>query len=119
MKKLIEKNKRRLKRKLKIRSVIQGTTVKPRLSVFKSNKHFYAQAIDDTKGHTIVSISDVEKEAKDVKVNLAGAKTLGAKMGAKLKEKKIKTVVFDRNGFTYHGLIKEFADAVREAGIVF
>jgi large subunit ribosomal protein L18 len=119
MKKLVQKNKRRYKRKLKIRCIIKGSPDRPRLSVFKSNKHFYAQVIDDTKGITIASISDVEKGVKDAKASLAGAKVLGTELGKRLKDKKVKTIVFDRNGFTYHGLIKEFADAVREAGIAF
>jgi large subunit ribosomal protein L18 len=119
MKKLVQKNKRRYKRKLKIRSIIKGSADRPRLSVFKSNKHFYAQVIDDTKGITIASVSDVEKGQKDAKATLTGAKVLGTELGKRLKAKKVKTIVFDRNGFTYHGLIKEFADAVREAGIAF
>jgi large subunit ribosomal protein L18 len=119
MKKLIEKAQRRAKRKLRIRSVVKGTEARPRLSVFASNKHFYCQAIDDLTGRTLVSVSDLEKTLASAKVNVEGVKALGAEFGKRLKEKKILTAVFDRNGFRYHGVIKSFADAVREAGIQF
>lgn len=119
MKKLIEKAQRREKRKLRIRSVIKGTAERPRLSVYSSNQHFYCQAIDDLTGRTLVSISDLEKTLKDTKINVEGVKALGAEFGKRLKEKKIQTAVFDRNGFRYHGVIKSFADAIREAGIQF
>ncbi len=119
MKKLIEKAQRREKRKLRIRSIVKGTAARPRLSVFASNKHFYCQAIDDLTGNTLASISDLEKALVGTKVNVEGVKALGAEFGKRLKEKKIDVVVFDRNGFRYHGVIKSFADAVREAGVQF
>ena len=119
MKRLIAKAKRRNKRKLRIRDVVKGTAVRPRLSVFKSNKHLFVQAIDDLTGKTLASVSDTEKELVEVKVTVDGVKKLGQVFGARLKEKKISTAVFDRNGFKYHGVIQSFADAVREAGIQF
>ena len=119
MKKLIEKAQRRAKRKLRIRSVVKGSEARPRLSVFASNKHFYCQAIDDLTGRTLVSVSDLEKALASTKVNIEGVKALGTEFGKRLKEKKISAAVFDRNGFRYHGVIKSFADAVREAGIQF
>ena len=119
MKKLIEKAQRREKRKLRIRSIVKGTAERPRLSVFASNKHFYCQAIDDLSGRTLVSVSDLEKTLVGTKINVEGVKALGLEFGKRLKESKIQTAVFDRNGFRYHGVIKSFADAIREAGIQF
>ena len=119
MKKLIEKAQRREKRKLRIRSIIKGTAERPRLSVFASNKHLYCQAIDDLTGKTLVSVSDLEKTLLGTKINIEGVKALGAEFGKRLKDNKIQTAVFDRNGFRYHGVIKSFADAVREAGVKF
>ncbi len=119
MKKLIEKAQRREKRKLRIRSIVKGTAVRPRLSVFASNKHFYCQAIDDLTGKTLVSVSDLETSLTETKINIQGVKALGLEFGKRLKEKKILAAVFDRNGFRYHGVIKSFADAIRESGIQF
>jgi large subunit ribosomal protein L18 len=119
MKRLIEKNKRRVKRKKSIRGKIKGTPDRPRLSVFKSNKSIYIQAIDDISGTTIMSVSNLEKEMKDVKSTVEGAAKLGAVAGERLKEKKIETLVFDRNGFLYHGRIKAVADGIRKAGLKF
>jgi len=117
MKKLIEKAQRRKRRKLRIRRIVKGTAIRPRLSVFASNKHFYCQAIDDVLGQTLVSVSDLESDLSSVKVNVSGVKVLGSALGQRLKEKNIARVVFDRNGFRYHGVIKSFADAIRETGI--
>lgn len=117
MKHLIQKAKRRLKRKLRIRETINGVASKPRLSVFRSNKHFSVQAIDDVAGVTLASISDLQKEFSTVKVTVEGIKVLGKAFAEKLKAAKISEAVFDRNGYRYHGVIKEFADAVRENGI--
>jgi len=119
MKKLIEKAQRRAKRKLRIRSIVKGTAERPRLSVFASNKHFYCQAIDDLTGKTLVSVSDLEKTLTGTKINVEGVKALGLEFGKRLKEKQILLAVFDRNGFRYHGVIKSFADAIREAGVKF
>ncbi|WP_028974515.1 50S ribosomal protein L18 [Spirochaeta cellobiosiphila] len=118
MKKLVEKNKRRAKRKLRIRGRLSGTADRPRLSVFKSNKHISAQVINDIDGVTIVSASSYEKDAK-IAHNVEGATALGELIGKRLLEKKISNVVFDRNGFLYHGLVKAVADGARKAGIEF
>lgn len=119
MKRLIEKNKRRVKRKKSIRGKMKGTPERPRLSVFRSNKNIYIQAIDDISGTTLISVSNLEKELKEVKSTVEGASKLGTVAGERLKEKKIETVVFDRNGFLYHGRIKAVADGIRKAGLKF
>lgn len=119
MKRRVEKVRKRLKRKLRIRGRVSGTAERPRLSIFRSNRHVYAQAIDDGAGHTIVSVSDLEKEFREVSPTVDGVKKLGAAMASRLREKNITRVVFDRNGFKYHGVVKSFADSVREGGIEF
>ena len=119
MKKLIAKAKRRQRRKLRIREIVRGTSSRPRLSVFRSNLHFYCQAIDDLSGTTLVAVSDLEKDLQAKTMNSETVKKLGQTLGQRLKEKKIETVVFDLGGFQYHGVIKNFADAIRESGIKF
>ena len=89
------------------------------MTVFKSNRALSIQIIDDTKGHTLASASTLEKELRSLKANAAGAGQLGEVMGKRLLEKNIKTVVFDRNGYLYHGLVKAMADGARKAGIQF
>jgi large subunit ribosomal protein L18 len=118
MNRLQEKIGRKSRRKLRIRKKLNGTASKPRLSVFKSNKHIYAQVIDDKAGHTLTSISNVG-DLKTLKVTIADAEKLGQELGTKLKALKIDTVIFDRNGNLYHGVIKAFADGTRKAGIQF
>jgi len=107
------------KRHKKVRAKIQGTEERPRLCVFRSNKHIYAQIIDDEKGWTLVSASDLEikDSRKNKKTNLA--QKVGQLIAQKAKEKKIKTVVFDRGGFRYHGRIKTLADEARKQGLQF
>lgn len=117
MKRLEIKNRRKKQRKLRIRKKIHGTPERPRLSVFKSNRHVYAQVIDDTQGHTIASVSSLAGETKGLKPKVEDAAKLGEALGAKLKGEKITTVVFDRNGNIYHGVIKAIADGVRNAGV--
>lgn len=119
MKKLVEGNKRRIRRRKSIRAKVSGTSERPRLSVFKSNSHLYIQAIDDIEGKTLCAVSNLEKDLRDVKANVEGAKKLGQIAGERLKELKIETVVFDRGGYLYHGKIKAIADGAREAGIKF
>ncbi len=112
----------REKKHLKIRNRFSGTAERPRLSVFRSNKHMYAQIIDDTVGHTLVSASTVEKSVQsELKYtdNVEAAKYLGSVIGKRAVEKGIKEVVFDRGGFIYHGKIAALADAAREAGLEF
>jgi len=119
LRKMLEKDRKRVKRKIRIRKDISGTPERPRLSVTRSNKALYMQVIDDTKGHTLAAASTLEKDLRNIKPNTAGAAQLGEIMGKRLLEKNIKTIVFDRNGYLYHGLVKAMADGTRKAGIVF
>ena len=119
MKKVELKSKRRLRRKRTIRKKIFGTSVKPRLSVFKSNKYIYVQVIDDEKGVTLTSSSNLKFDPKANKLNKGTSEKVGVELGHKLKELKIAEAVFDRNGFIYAGKIKVLADAIRKQGIKF
>lgn len=110
----------RFKRKQRIRKKIQGTLERPRLSVFKSAKHLYAQLVDDLAGQTLACSSTLDKELKGkVKASVEGAKEVGFLLAKRAKAKGIKTVVFDRGGFSYHGQLKALADAARETGLKF
>jgi len=112
----------RVKKHLKIRNRFTGTPERPRLAVFRSNNHIYAQIIDDTVGMTLVAASTLEKDVKAevTKTNdVAAAAYLGTVVAKKALEKGIKSVVFDRGGFIYQGKIKALADAAREAGLEF
>lgn len=117
MKRLDIKNKRKKQRKLRIRKKIYGTPERPRLSIFKSNRHVYAQVIDDTKGHTLTSVSSLSGETKGLKPKVDDAAKLGEALGSRLKDQKVESVVFDRNGNIYHGVVKAIADGVRNAGV--
>jgi len=108
------KNKVRAKRKARVRGKISGTVTLPRVSVFRSNKHFYAQAIDDVAGVTLAS---ADGRVMGLKATKEDAKKVGVAMAEALKAKNIEAVVFDRNGYLYHGVVASFADALREAGI--
>jgi large subunit ribosomal protein L18 len=119
LRKMLDKDRKRLKRRVHIRKRIAGTAEKPRMTVTRSNKSLYLQVIDDAKGHTLASASTLEEELRNIKVNIEGAGQLGEVMGKRLLEKNIKTVVFDRNGYLYHGLVKALADGARKAGIQF
>ena len=103
----------------RIRRKVAGTAERPRLAVFRSVAHIYAQVIDDAKGSTLVSASSVEKTAKTNGGNVAAAKAIGKTIAERAKEKGIKKVVFDRGGYQYHGRVKALADAAREAGLEF
>ena len=112
----------RLKRKHRVRKKVRGTTEQPRLSVFRSGKHMYAQIIEDVNGTTLATASTVSKEvAKDIKYtgNVEAAKAVGKSIAEQALSKNIKQVVFDRNGFLYHGRVKALAEAAREAGLTF
>jgi large subunit ribosomal protein L18 len=107
---------------LRIRKRLSGTADRPRLVVFRSLKYVYAQLVDDTKGTTLVAASTVEKEVRSDLANggnRAAGKAVGKAIAARAQSKGITTVVFDRGGFRYHGVIKELADAAREAGLQF
>jgi large subunit ribosomal protein L18 len=124
IKREFEKKKiRREKIRKRVRSKIFGTPERPRLSVYRSLKHIYAQIIDDTKGHTLVAMSSLSKEIRD-KVKEAKTKTevsriVGLAFAKKALEKGITKVVFDRNGYKYHGRVKALAEAAREGGLIF
>jgi large subunit ribosomal protein L18 len=103
----------------RIRRKLSGTPQRPRLAVFRSVAHIYAQVIDDVEGKTIVSASSVDKGGKTNGGNVAAAKSIGKLVAERAREKGIKSVVFDRGGYQYHGRIKALADAAREAGLEF
>ncbi|UZP68598.1 50S ribosomal protein L18 [Desulfovibrio mangrovi] len=115
------KNEKRLRRKVRIRKKISGTAERPRLVVFRSNLHIYAQLVDDQIGATVASASTLAlgKDGETLKANKIGAGKVGAEIARLAKEKDIARVVFDRNGYIYHGSIKAIADAAREAGLEF
>jgi large subunit ribosomal protein L18 len=119
LRKMLEKDRKRLKRKTHIRKSISGTVDRPRMSVTRSNRSLSIQIIDDIKGHTLVSASTLEKDLRNLKANVEGAGQLGEIMGKRLLEKNIKKVIFDRNGYLYHGIVKAMADGARKAGIEF
>ena len=112
----------RVKKHNRLRNRFSGTAERPRLSVFRSNNHMYAQIIDDVAQHTLVAASTVEKEIRDALEktnNVDAAAYLGTVIGKRAIEKGIDTVVFDRGGYIYHGKIAALADAAREAGLKF
>ncbi len=114
------KNEMRKKRHLRSRKTLVGTALRPRLSVFRSNKHIYAQLIDDVSGATLASSSTLEKNTDtENKANVDGAAFVGEHIAKRAVEKDIKNVVFDRSGYRYHGRIKALADAARNAGLEF
>ena len=111
---LSKKNSLRLRRKRRIRGKISGCADMPRLSVFKSNKYFYAQAINDVDGTTLAS---VDSRAMKLTVNKENMVQVAAKMAESLKAKKIESIVLDRNGYLYHGVVAAFASSLRDNGI--
>jgi large subunit ribosomal protein L18 len=123
--KITNKQERRERISLRLRKRIHGTAARPRLSVFRSVSHIYAQVIDDAAGVTVASASSIEPGLKakltgsDRGGNIAGAKAVGQLVAERLKEKGITRVVFDRGGFLYHGRVRAVADAAREAGLEF
>lgn len=112
-------NAQRLKRHKRVRSKVSGTPERPRLNVFRSEQHIYAQIIDDVSMTTICAASSVEKDFKGSGSNKEGAKKVGQMIAERAKAKGIDTVVFDRGGFVYHGRIKELAEGAREGGLNF
>jgi large subunit ribosomal protein L18 len=115
----ISKNEIRERVHTRIRKKLKGTTERPRLAIFRSVAHIYAQVIDDTKGTTLASASSTEKDAGATGGNVAAAKEIGKRVAERAKEKGIDKVVFDRGGYLYHGRVKALADAAREAGLEF
>jgi large subunit ribosomal protein L18 len=122
---LNQKTQARLKRKKRIRKNLAGSTRRPRLCVFRSTKHIYAQVIDDSIGETLVAASSTEKafreksEAKNKKNKVMDATAVGQMIGQRAMEKGVKQVVFDRNGFLYHGRVKAVSEGARKAGLKF
>ncbi|MBQ3145682.1 MAG: 50S ribosomal protein L18 [Clostridia bacterium] len=119
---MITKTNRKLERERRhrrVRTKISGTAECPRLCVFRSNKNISVQVIDDTKGITLASASTLDKEIKTKKSNKEAAREVGTLIAKRAIEKNIETVVYDRGGYIYHGIVKELAEAAREAGLKF
>ena len=117
------KNEIRMRVHKRIRNRVKGTAERPRLAVFRSLKHIYAQVIDDEKGHTVAAASSAEEKDSGAKGksggNVAGAKAIGTLVADRAKDKGVKAVVFDRGGYHYHGRVKALAEAARQAGLEF
>lgn len=120
--KQIDREGARLKRKMRIRKKVHGTPERPRLTVFRSDKHIYAQVVDDTRGVTLAAASTLSpdfKEQEKPKGKVESAKLVGQLIARKAQANGVAKVVFDRNGYMYHGRIKALADSAREAGLDF
>lgn len=119
--KLATKKKLLQNRRWRIRKRVRGTAERPRLTLYFSNKHIYAQCIDDEAGTTMLYLSSLAKDLKgeNIRPNIDGSASLGKKFAEAAKSKGIESVVFDRNGRQYHGVVKAFADAAREGGLKF
>ena len=109
----------RTRRHARVRTKVSGTAERPRLCVFRSNSNVYAQIIDDVAGITLVAASTLDKEVKTKKSNIEAAKEVGALIAKKAAAKNIKTVVYDRGGYIFHGVVKALAEAAREGGLEF
>ncbi len=119
---MVSKTDRKMERERRherVRTKVSGTPERPRLCVYRSNSNLYAQIIDDTKGITLVSASTLDKEVKVKHSNIEAAKEVGDLVAKRAKSKKIKSVVFDRSGYIYHGVVKELAEATRNGGLEF
>ena len=114
-----DRKKSRVRRHLRVRKKISGTTQRPRLAVYRSEKNIYAQIIDDINGITLVSASSLDKEFEGLGSNKEAAKVVGEMIAKRAIEKGIKEVVFDRGGYVYHGRIQNLAEGAREAGLQF
>ena len=109
----------RTRRHIRVRRKISGTADRPRLCVYRSNSNIYVQIIDDVAGNTLAQASTLDKEIKTTHANKEAAKEVGALIAKRAADKKIDTVVFDRGGYIYHGIVKELAEAAREGGLKF
>ncbi|MBP3502722.1 MAG: 50S ribosomal protein L18 [Clostridia bacterium] len=107
------------RRHIRVRRKVSGTAERPRLCIYRSNRNLFAQLIDDVAGITIVSASTLDKEVKTKLANKEAAKEVGTLIAKRATEKGVENIVFDRSGYQYHGVIKEFAEAAREAGLKF
>lgn len=117
--KRLDKNAARVRRHQRVRKNISGTAERPRLNVFRSAKHIYAQIIDDVKGVTLVAASSMDKDFEGYGGNVEGAKAVGVKVAEKALAAGIKAVVFDRGGYVYHGRVAALAEGAREGGLDF
>lgn len=115
----IDRKSERVRRHARVRNKISGTEARPRLAVFRSNKNISVQLIDDVKGVTLASVSTLDSDVKTKKANKEAAKEVGTLIAKKALKLKVEEVVFDRGGYIYHGVVKEVADAAREAGLKF
>ena len=115
----IDRKAQRERRHIRVRTKISGTAECPRLCVYRSNKNLFVQIIDDVNQTTLVSASTLDKEVKTKHANKEAAKEVGALVAKRALEKNIKNVVYDRGGYIYHGVVKELAEAAREAGLEF
>ena len=109
----------RIRRHVRVRTKISGTAERPRLCVYRSNKNLFVQVIDDVNGVTLAQASTLDKEVKTKHANKEAAKEVGTLVAKRALEKNIKSVVYDRGGYVYHGVVKELAEAAREAGLEF
>lgn len=119
IKKLNDKDRKRLKRKVHIRKRIFGTAERPRMTITRSNSNLFVQVVNDDTGTTLAAVSTLEKDLAALKANIASGTKVGEEIGRRLKEKNITSIVFDRNGYLYHGVVKAIADGARSAGIEF
>ena len=115
----IDRKSERVRRHKRVRNKISGTAECPRLAVFRSNKNISVQLIDDVKGVTLASVSTLDSDIKTKKANKEAAKEVGTLIAKKAEKLKIENVVYDRGGYIYHGVVKEVAEAAREAGLKF
>ena len=119
---MVKKTDRKMERErrhLRVRRKVSGTAERPRLCIFRSNSNIYVQIIDDIAGNTLVSASTLDKEVKTKHANKEAAKEVGTLIAKRALDKKIESVVFDRGGYIYHGVVKELAEAAREGGLKF
>lgn len=115
----IDRKAERERRHVRVRTKVSGTPERPRLCVYRSNKNLFVQVIDDVNGVTLAQASTLDKEIKEKHANCEAAKELGALVAKRAQDKKIDTVVFDRSGYLYHGVVKALAESAREAGLKF
>lgn len=118
---LVSRTERRVRKHARVRKKVAGTTAKPRLNVYRSSKHIYAQLVDDDNGNTLASASSLSTELEGLKTGAdkKAAREVGKLIAKKAKEKSIEKAVFDRGGYVYHGRIKELAEGAREGGLKF
>lgn len=119
MKRISMKKARRARRKMHVRKRVSGSAERPRISIYKSNRHLYVQVIDDLAGATLLSVSSRAGDTKGLRPTVDDGAKLGEVLGKQMKAKKITRAVFDRNGYLYHGVVKAVADGARKVGIEF